>query len=150
MKKKMYFIKLKRKASVGDMIVCIFTVLIMSIIICLTIDAYKEINQAASIKAVEREYMLKLETQGYLTTQDLKTLKEALEKIGVVTTPDSGYSTDGTTIVPANYGHTVKLYVKGKIEVPDKTGITGFFKWMTKGEGRYVDFVIDQQSTSKH
>lgn len=144
----MNFMKFKKKNGfAGDMIMCMITVMIVGLIIVVSIDVYRQVNIAADLKAIERKYMFRLETQGSLSTEDIVSLTNDLVAIHA---DEGSINISGTTITAVKYGETVVLNVTGKIVgLPGHIGIKGFFDgWETKNGG--IEFKIHQESTAKH
>lgn len=70
------------------------------------IDRSTEINQVA------RRYLLRMETDGYLTPENRELLTAELEELGV-----SGIDLTGTSFTDVGYGREVRLHIRGNATV---------------------------------
>ena len=59
-----------------------------------------------------REYLLRMETTGYLTGEDMAGRKEELEE----NTNLTNINLNGSTILPADYGTRIQLVIEGNLE----------------------------------
>ena len=138
---------LKKKRGVGDMLVCVLSIVILSFILLMSIDAYRNMSLAIEKKNIERKYILLLETQGFLTTDNQKDLINDLKRIGV-----SDIKIESDTPLEsgnhAGYGQTVVLHVTGKITYYARTGLDDGWTW--RGGYPKNDFTIYQKSTAKY
>lgn len=143
----MLILRKKTKGNVGDMIICISTILILGIILMISIDTYKKINTSANLKALERKYMFRLETQGGLSDSDLAELDSDLKNNGV-----TAYRLNETTRTNnfVSYGNIVTLHITGTVHVSTKIHISQLLTFEKATEGEDVQFELYQQSTSKH
>lgn len=143
----MLFLRRKAKGTVGGMIICISTILILGIILMISIDTYKKINTSANLKALERKYMFRLETQGGLSDSDLTELDSDLRDNGV-----TAYKLNETTRMnnPISYGNIVTLHITGTVHVSTKIRISQLLTFEKATEGEDIQFELYQQSTSKH
>lgn len=131
-----------KKKGVGDLIVCMITILAMFAILIFGIDLFKTVSLAIQKEQIQRTYMLAMETEGYLSNAKMNELINELTALGV-----TDISLSGTTMSPAGYGNAIYLVVTGHISVPGKTGLDGW-RWIKRNEA--VGFRINQKSIAKY
>lgn len=133
----------KKIDGFGDMVAFMVVFLFMMFTIAFTIDIFGRLSKANTKEDIAREYIFRMETNGYLTADDREALIADLERIGV-----RGISLQGTTIYQVGYGQFVTLSVTGEIKTSGKKGITNSFEWL-KGD-EYEAFSIHKRSTAKY
>ena len=102
---------LKNPGSVGDVMpMCIFVICIAFVMISFA-DCVRAINVKSSVSQISRQYILKMETYGYLTGDDRDELTSALSGAGL-----ENISLEGTDMAEVGYGNTISLYIKGTTE----------------------------------
>ena len=74
-------------------------------------DCVRLINVKASVSQVSRQYILKMETYGYLTEGDRDNLIDSLAEAGL-----TNISLAGTDMSEVGYGNEIKLYISGSTE----------------------------------
>lgn len=131
-----------RKKAVGNMLTCMLGMLFLFITMYLGLDVYARMNLAIKKSAIERRYMLHMETEGYLTPERQAALTGELTSIGV-----ENISYNGTTLSAAGYGQEVVLSVTGSIRVNGVAGITQHFSFIREGGS---NFKIYRKSTAKN
>ena len=62
------------------------------------------------ISQLSRQYILKMETEGYLTEENRQALIQELQKVGL-----QEIDLSGTTLQPVSYGDTILLNIRGTI-----------------------------------
>lgn len=112
-------------------------VLIMASIISNT-DSMKVSN----LDMLAREYILKMESVGYLSAEDEKSLRDKLQTIGI-----RSVDLTGTTLSKVGYGKEIKLCIKGETEIR-KFELKEFFK--TSKTTVKIPVTRNKQSTAKH
>ena len=101
----------KNDGSVGDVMpMCIFVICIAFVMISFA-DCVRLINVKASVSQVSRQYILKMETYGYLTEGDRDNLIDSLAEAGL-----TNISLAGTDMSEVGYGNEIKLYISGSTE----------------------------------
>lgn len=133
---------MKRKA-VGNMITCLVCLFLMFVMLYFMLYMGGLLRLSVEKSRIERQFMLQMETDGYLSPSARDKLTEELTKIGV-----SDISLDGTTLTQAGYGNDVILSVTGRLNVAIITGISKNMAWIYGGSS--IDFRIYQISTAKN
>lgn len=111
MKEKVVKEKALSPGSVGDVMpMCIFVICIAFVMISFA-DCVRLINVKASVSQVARQYILRMETYGYLTENDKEALMKNLADKGL-----TGVSLAGTDTSEVGYGNEIRLYIDGFTE----------------------------------
>lgn len=132
----------KKKKAFSDMLVCIITLLVMLLVLRYAISVYQTLDNGRKKESIAREYMLAMESKGYLTLADQAALIDDLTVLGVT---ELNFS--GTTLAPVGYGQPVVLSVTGKIKSEKITGMNSDWSFMREDE---YDFKIYYKSTAKY
>lgn len=93
-----------------DLVTIGITVLAMSIVVMVYLECSGLMMKKLEVSQVSRKYILKMETEGYLSGENKNNLLQELRAMGVLE-PDL----TGTTLQPVAYGDTILLKIKGKI-----------------------------------
>lgn len=133
------FVKKKASSQFMALLIC---VLILCIVLYYSVNITGQMNAAIKKSRIERDYMLAMESKGYLTAELKTTLEQELIDMGV-----DDISFDGTTLTEVGYGQPIYLCVTGKIHLNDIMGLNGW-SWLMGG-GIY-DFKINQRTTAKY
>ena len=86
-------------------------VLAMLTVMMSFINCADMLQTRAEVGQLARKYILVAETYGYIPEGDCETLVQELESIGVTDVDISA-----STLVKAEFGHTVMVCIKGKID----------------------------------
>ncbi len=135
---------MSKKKAIGDLITCMAAMLVMYIILYLGVDICSRINIALQKENISRAYMLLMETEGYLSAENMAEMTRELNEIGV-----TDISFNGTTLAPAGYGNYIYLCVTGRVAVSGIMGLRAESWSFEKGEGT-IDFRIECKSTAKY
>lgn len=133
---------LKKKKAFSDMIVCMITLLVMLLVLKFGLSVYQTLDNGRKKESIAREYMLAMESKGYLTQADQAALINDLTNLGV-----TNISFSGTTLTPAGYGQTIVLSVTGKIKAEKVVGINSDLSFIREND---YDFKIYYKSTAKY
>ncbi len=116
--------------------ICVFVIAILNVV---SLAIFK-----ADVKGVARDYILQMETEGYLTSAGATTLRQEFTDYGV-----TDIDLTGTTMSQVEYGQDIYLQIRYDIPVQvlnsSSEGILGFFF-----EGAQVSDVIRMKSTAKY
>lgn len=104
--------KKKDKGIVDNILGLLITIVFMTIIVMQFMYYSNQISTKNNIDAVCRMFMLRMETEGYLTGTDRQELEQELSKLGVV-----DIDLSGTTVTETVYGTRIYLHVKGNATV---------------------------------
>ncbi len=100
----------KSKGNVMDLVTVGITILAMSIIVMVYFECTGVMLKKLEISQLSRQYILKMETIGYLDEQSNQELMDRLAALGM-----QGIDISGTTVQPVHYGDTIVLNIKGTI-----------------------------------
>lgn len=126
---KKIFEKIRKKDNgdtIGGYLPIIATTFVIAVLLMAFIGWMAAVNNKFDVNQVERKYILKLETQGYLTSSQTQDLKKELENCGMkevqikVTGQNYGDSVVNIENKPntsLKYGATINLNIKGKLPV---------------------------------
>lgn len=102
----------KSNGNVMDMLSIGITILAMSVLVTAYLDCTDLMLKKLEISQLSRQYILKMETEGYLNEQNKQQLLLELKTLGI-----HNADLDGTTLQPVSYGDTIFLKIKGSINV---------------------------------
>ena len=101
----------KRKGNVIDWLGS-FIFILAFIMLMISYMNFKQVfGIKEDVKQISREYMLRMETVGYLTPEDAASLRSRLQSLGVAGIDLGGSTTGG----PAGYGNRIILSIKGSL-----------------------------------
>ena len=130
-------------SSVGNIIVTLITIIVVGIMVVATMGYMSNYSVRNDIDVVAREYILRMETEGYLTADMKADLVSALTEIGV-----TDIVLDGTTESEVSYGEQIVLCITGKVQLRSYS-VTSLFGLEEKYE--WNEFTLQPKcSTSKH
>ena len=105
----MKFIKQKKKGSVlENMLVMMVNLIVVCAFMVIIFGAFAGISDKWGMRQAAREYMLIMETEGYLTGADQASLQAELENYGLY-----NISFSGTTTSEVDYGNRIYLCISG-------------------------------------
>lgn len=104
----------KKEAGFSNLVTGVFTITIcitaMTIICMYAISSTGILNSKSDVDMIMRKYIIRMESEGYLTAEDETELIQELKDTGM-----TNIDISGTTRNEVEYGETVYLYVKGDI-----------------------------------
>ena len=101
----------QEKGSIGDIMSAGICMLAMTVLMLYYMDNVWLIHQKTAVSQIARQYILKMETVGYLAEEDRIRLGQELEVAGV-----TELELTGTTMSPVAYGDIITLEIKGRLE----------------------------------
>ena len=101
----------QEKGSIADIMSAGICMLAMTVLMLAYMDNVWLIHRKAEVSQIARQYILKMETVGYLTEEDRIMLGRELDKAGV-----TELELAGTTMSPVTYGDIITLEIRGKLE----------------------------------
>lgn len=128
--------------AVGEELETLFCVAVMIMTLLFILTIFVDMTPSNRKEDIKREYILRMESTGYMTPDDMTSMKSELESIGAY-----DISFNGTTISKVEYGQYIYLNVTGKIKTSGIKGATGALTWI-RGQD-YEEFTIQAKSTSK-
>lgn len=124
------------------MMATIITVMVVGGLIIFAANNFRNMDDKTEIDMIAREYILKMETTGYLTSEYQADLLDELNEYNW-----ANVSIDGTTTSQVNYGDTIILHISGDLNVKTYS-LADFFK-LKKGDAT-VSIDISKASTAKY
>ncbi len=101
----------REKGSIGDIFSAGICMIAMTVLMLAYMDNVWLIHQKTQVGQIARQYILKMETVGYLTDEDRIRLGRELDGVGV-----TQLELSGTTMAPVTYGDIITLEIRGKLE----------------------------------
>lgn len=113
----------KNKGSMMDFLSPLLCFLAFTIIVTGFFNVMKTISQKDEVSQVARQYILRMETVGYLTDSDRVSLIHTLADMGV-----SNIDLTGTTTSDVGYGNPIILNISGTLKMSslDGSNLTNF------------------------
>ena len=135
------FITKKKPASViENMLVLLLEMIIVCAMLVVIFGAFAGISDKWGMRQVAREYLLIMETDGYLSGTDQATMIAELESYGLY-----NISLSGTTTREVEYGERIYLCISGTYD----DNILSFAGGLSKVTENPVRITINRQSTAK-
>lgn len=128
-------------SSLDSMVIPLLSLVAIAAIVLVVITSMKDSNVSFKVKEISRNYLLQIETKGYLDSESESNLVEELKKIGV-----ENIDLTGTTITRGKYGDNVYLSIKGQYNIKSYK-MDGL---KLKKENKTVNISEKQCSTGKH
>ncbi len=101
----------KKAGNVLDFLTILLTIMAMSILVMVYLECTNLMMKKLEISQISRRYILKMETEGYLTESAKNSLLAELQQAGVRSVDISG-----TTVMPVMYGDAIILRIRGTVE----------------------------------
>ena len=101
----------REKGSIGDIMSAGICMLAMTALMLSYMNNVWLIHRKTEVSQIARQYILKMETVGYLTEEDRIRLGRELDEAGV-----TQLELAGTTMSPVTYGDIITLEIRGKLE----------------------------------
>lgn len=134
-------IKRKKKASiVENMLVMMINMVVLCAFLVIIFGAFSGISDKWGMRQTAREYMLIMETEGYLTPADRANLISELESYGLY-----NISLSGTTTSEVDYGTRIYLKISGTYN----ENVLSFAGGLSKVADHPVRITINRQTTAK-
>lgn len=134
-------LKKKKKASmIENMLVMMINMVIMCAFLVIIFGAFSSISDKWGMRQTAREYMLIMETEGYLPAADQTALIAELESYGLY-----NISLSGTTMREVNYGDRIYLKISGTYN----ENVLAFAGGISRVSDHPVTITINRQTTAK-
>jgi len=101
----------RERGSIGDFMSAGICMLAMTLLMLAYMDNVWLIHRKSQVSQIARQYILRMETVGYLTEEDRVALNRELDEAGV-----TDVALNGTTMVPVTYGDIITLEIQGRLE----------------------------------
>lgn len=134
-------LKKKKPASmIENMLVMMINMVVMCAFLVIIFGAFSGISDKWGMRQTAREYMLIMETEGYLPAADQAALIVELESYGLY-----NISLSGTTMREVNYGDRIYLKISGTYN----ENVLAFAGGISKVSDHPVTITINRQTTAK-
>ena len=134
-------LKKKKPASmIENMLVMMINMVVMCAFLVIIFGAFSGISDKWGMRQTAREYMLIMETEGYLPAADQTALIAELESYGLY-----NISLSGTTMREVNYGDRIYLKISGTYN----ENVLAFAGGISRVSDHPVTITINQQTTAK-
>ena len=134
-------LKKKKKASmIENMLVMMINMVVMCAFLVIIVGAFSSISDKWGMRQTAREYMLIMETEGYLPAADQTALIAELESYGLY-----NISLSGTTMREVNYGDRIYLKISGTYN----ENVLAFAGGISRVSDHPVTITINRQTTAK-
>lgn len=134
-------LKKKKKASmIENMLVMMINMVVMCAFLVIIFGAFSGISDKWGMRQTAREYMLIMETEGYLPAADQTALIAELESYGLY-----NISLSGTTMREVNYGDRIYLKISGTYN----ENVLAFAGGISRVSDHPVTITINRQTTAK-
>lgn len=134
-------LKKKKQASmIENMLVMMINMVVMCAFLVIIFGAFSGISDKWGMRQTAREYMLIMETEGYLPAADQTALIAELESYGLY-----NISLSGTTMREVNYGDRIYLKISGTYN----ENVLAFAGGISKVSDHPVTITINRQTTAK-
>lgn len=100
----------RQEGSISDLLSVMLCVLAMVTVIFSFLDCIEMINKKTAVSQIARNYILRMETKGYLTAEDEESLRNEMADLRITEVDLSG-----TTKRQVGYGVEIYLEIHGKI-----------------------------------
>ncbi len=135
------FISKKKEASIiENTLVMLLEVIVVCAFLVVIFGAFAGISDKWGMRQVAREYLLIMETEGYLTSTDEANMIAELESYGLY-----NISISGTTTREVEYGERIYLCITGTYD----DNILAFAGGLSKVTENPVQITINRQTTAK-
>lgn len=134
-------LKKKKPASmIENMLVMMINMVVMCAFLVIIFGAFSGISDKWGMRQTVREYMLIMETEGYLPAADQTALIAELESYGLY-----NISLSGTTMREVNYGDRIYLKISGTYN----ENVLAFAGGISRASDHPVTITINRQTTAK-
>jgi len=107
----------KKPGSIMDMLSVGISIIALSIIMICCLNIMQLASGKEEVRQLSRQYILRMETVGYLTAADKTQMLHDLEELGL-----EDVDLTGTTFTDAGYGNPVILIIQGSLHMQNAAG----------------------------
>ena len=100
----------REPGNVGDVMMMGLMVLAMALVMMTFLDLIGLVQKKTDVRQLSRQYMLEMETVGFLPAGSAEALRKDLEELGA-----EEVSLEGTTLRQAAFGEVITLKISGKL-----------------------------------
>lgn len=134
--------KKKSPANVMNLVTIGMAILAITIVVMVYLQCTELLLLKLEVSQVSRKYILKMETEGYLTPHNQNELLLELKELGL-----KDVELTGTTLLPVAYGDTIILRIKGNIQ---KNMLKQEEVWNGATDVRLLEVEEKRMSTAKN
>lgn len=140
-RKQLIVLQKKKDASViENMLVSLIGIVMVTAFLVIIFGAFSSISNKWAMRQTAREYLLIMETEGYLKAADQAALQSELESYGLY-----NISFSGSTTSEVNYGDRIYLNITGTYN----DNILAFADGISRVADHPTSITIRRQSTAK-
>jgi hypothetical protein len=145
----------EKKNGQGDLIASLFVILALTLFVFFFINAIADVNTRIQMDQIARKYILRMEAEGKLTSDEMNDMKNELLSIPSVAEVTDGSDIDfsGSTTTAVGYGKTIILKIKcpaattAYIQPSSDSTVIGGLK---RNRDTAKTYVITKSSTAKY
>lgn len=137
---KSILLKKKEASVIENMLVALIGITMMMAFLVIIFGSFASISSRWNMRQVAREYLLVMESDGYLSSTDQAALIAELESYGLY-----NVSLAGTTVREVDYGDRIYLKITGTYD----DNILQFAGGLSKVASNPVTMTINRQTTAK-
>ena len=134
---------MKNNGSIMDTLSVGICILTLSIIMIACFNSLELVNKKFEVNQLARKYILRMETVGYLTSNDKNKLNQELLELGIVS-----FNFEGTTLNQVGYGNPIILCISGYIHANEIAGANNVFSIFFQDKD--YEFYEIKMSTAKN
>jgi len=134
--------KKKSPANVMNLVTIGMAILAITIVVMVYLQCTELMLLKLEVSQLSRKYILKMETEGYLTPHNQNELLLELKELGL-----KNIELTGTTLLPVAYGDTIILRIKGNIQ---KNMLKQEEVWNGATDVRLLEVEEKRMSTAKN
>ena len=140
MERRKWYLKKKDGSIVDNILVAMVGITLVAAFLVIVFGAFSSISDKWGMRQVAREYLLIMETEGYLKPEDQEGLISELEEYGLY-----NISLSGTTTSEVSYGDRIYLSIRGTYD----DNILAFADGISRVASNPVTVTINRQTTAK-
>ena len=103
--------KRKNQGNIMDLVTIGITILAMTIVVMVYLQCTELMIKKLEVSQISRKYILKMETEGYLSQENKNQMLLELKNLGI-----QNVDISGTTTQQVTYGDTIVLKIKGSVK----------------------------------
>jgi len=132
----------KKQGSMMKLVAVLISVVVTGIMGIVMVSFSGNLDNKDRIYITAREYLLSMETKGYLVEEDKEQLLFSLTELGM-----TNISLSGTTLTEAGYGNKVTIEITGEIEL---TSYSVLEKLDVRRRMQTIPVHVKKSSTAKY
>ena len=133
-------IQKKKGAIMENMLVALLGMVMTAAFLVIIFGAFSGISDKWGMRQVAREYLLIMETEGYLNSSDESNLRNDLSTLGL-----KNIDLSGTTKAEVGYGNRIYLKIRGTYD----DNVLAFAGGISRVTSHPTTITINRESTAK-